>query len=198
MSAKPPIVVVLAGPNGAGKTTSSERLLRHHVEVSEYVNADAIARGLSAFDPANSAMPAGRVMLERLQLLADERANFAFETTLASRSFAPWLKTLIESGYEFHLVYVWLPSPDVALARVAARVRTGGHDIPAETVRRRYVRGLRNLFDLYMPIATGWAVFDGARPVPNPVARGSAGALTEVLESRTWATILARRDDRET
>ncbi len=197
MSTKPPIVVVLAGPNGAGKTTGAERLLRDHVAVAEFVNADVIARGLSAFDPERSAMSAGRILLDRVHALAAERANFAFETTLASRSFAPWLRDLVNSGFEFHLVYLWLPSPEAAIARVAARVRSGGHDIPAETVRRRYRRGLRNLFDLYLPIATGWALFDGAGPSPTPIARGTAGGPTDVLDSKTWARILARRDDRE-
>ncbi len=145
---KPPIVVVLAGPNGAGKTTASEALLRDELAVFQFVNADAIARGLSGFEPERAAFAAGRVMLSRLDELAAQRADFAFETTLASRAFAPWLARRILDGYEFHLCFVWLPSAEMAITRVAARVKAGGHDIPAESIRRRYARGIRNLFEL--------------------------------------------------
>ncbi len=95
-------------------------------------------------------------MLSRLRDLAKEKRNFAFETTLAGRSLAPWLARLIDDGYEFHLVYLWLPSADLAVARVADRVRMGGHHVPEETIRRRYRAGLRNFFRLYMQLATLW------------------------------------------
>ncbi len=197
MSARVPIVVVLAGPNGAGKTTASEHLLGDHLSVTEYVNADVIARGLSGFDPDRSAMKAGRIMLERLDVLANERADFAFETTLASRSFAPWLRERTESGYEFHLFYIWLSSAEAAIARVASRVRSGGHDIPEDTIRRRYQRGIANLFELYMPIATRWAVLNGAGPLPTPISSGGLGLPIEVLDSENWALLCARRHDPE-
>lgn len=121
-----PKVVVIAGPNGAGKSTAATRILQDALAVQEFVNADVIARGLSAFKPESVALTAGRVMLQRLDALAAERADFAFETTLASRSFAPWLKRLNVSGYEFHLFFVWLPTAEAAIARVQERVRSGG------------------------------------------------------------------------
>lgn len=195
MKPKSPIVVVLAGPNGAGKTTASESLLREDLAVSEFVNADVIARGLSGFEPEKAAFAAGRIMLSRLDELARQRADFAFETTLASRTFAPWLAERMLEGYEFHLYFVWLPSAEMAIDRVAARVRAGGHDIPSESIRRRYARGIRNLFELYTPIATSWTVLHGAAPVPLPIASGGTGRATEVLDLSAWAQLSSARSD---
>lgn len=196
MSTKAPLVIVLAGPNGAGKTTASERLLRDRLEVSEFVNADVIARGLSGFGSERAAMAAGRIMLARLDALAARRADFAFETTLASRTFAPWLVRRCHEGYEFHPCFLWLPNPELAVNRVAMRVKAGGHDIPVDSIRRRYERGLRNLFELYMPIASRWTVLNGATPIPAPIAWGGTGRPTAVLDSSAWAKVQARRDDR--
>jgi len=132
-----PSIVIVAGPNGAGKSTVAPALLHGTLAVDEFVNADVIASGLSAFDPESAAIAAGRVMLARLHELAEQRESFAFETTLASRTFAPWLRDLRASGYQIHLLFLWLPSAEFALDRVADRVRAGGHNVPAETVRRR-------------------------------------------------------------
>ncbi len=156
MAESAPNVVVLAGPNGAGKSTSAPSILKDALGVDEFVNADVIAQGLSGFEPERVGLAAGRIMLARLRELARQRSSFAFETTLASRSFAPWIADLTRTGYQFHLVFLWLPHPDIAVARVAARVRDGGHDVPEETVRRRYEAGLTNFFRLYQPMATTW------------------------------------------
>src|SRR4051812_49433798 len=115
----PPSVIVIAGPNGAGKSTAAPSLLKGTLEVTQFVNADVIAQGLSAFDPDRAALAAGRVMLTHLQALAKNRETFAFETTIASRTFAPWIANLIQSGYRFHLLYLWLPGADTACQRVA-------------------------------------------------------------------------------
>ena len=157
---RPPSVIVLAGPNGAGKSTAAPALLRGRLDVRAFVNADAIARGLSGFAPESVAMQAGRVMLARLKEPAVAREDFAFETTLATRSFAPWLKALVADGYLFHLVFLWLPSAELAVARVADRVRQGGHDVPEETIRRRYTAGIQNFATLYRPIATSWPLYN--------------------------------------
>ena len=130
-----PHVIVIAGPNGAGKSTTAAAILKGTLGVTEFVNADTIAAGLSAFNPEKAAFQAGRVMIERLQQLAAGREDFAFETTLASKTFAHWIQNLKLSGYTFHLFYLWLPSPDFAIARVAERVRMGGHYVPEETIR---------------------------------------------------------------
>jgi predicted ABC-type ATPase len=144
MNAQEPLVVVLAGPNGAGKSTVAPRLLQGPLAVSEFVNADTIARGLSAFHPETVAVAAGRMMLARLRALAEARQDFAFETTLAGRNFAPWLNRLRPSGYRAHLAFVSLPSPELAVQRVRDRASGGGHDVPEDVIKRRYARGLRN------------------------------------------------------
>ncbi len=178
MQSNAPQVVILAGPNGAGKSTSAPLLLRDTLAVEEFVNADVIASGLSAFAPERAALAAGKIMLRRLRELAEQQKNFAFETTLASRSFAPWLTQLINTGYEAHLLFLALPNVDLAIRRVAMRVSFGGHGIPEEIIRRRYDAGLKNLFQLYMPIMTSWKLFDNSTPtLPRKVAEWSGGGF---------------------
>jgi predicted ABC-type ATPase len=190
MSKEKPRVVVLAGPNGSGKSTSAARLLRGALGVDEFVDADVIARGLSGFAPERVAMAAGRIMLRRLKDLAAARAHFAFETTLASRTFAPWLADLKAVGYRVHLVYLWLPTADMAAARVAERVRSGGHDVPEDTIRRRYRAGWANFCKLYRPLADSWQVFDnGTVGKPRLIAAGQ-GRRTKVVRNRPlWERI---------
>src|SRR4051812_9569015 len=122
-----PNVIVLAGPNGAGKTTAAKVILPSLVNITEFVNADIISQGLSGFAPENVALEAGRIMLTRLHQLAEQRVSFAFETTLASRSFASWLQKLVGEDYEFRLFFFWVPSAEFSIGRVANRVKLGGH-----------------------------------------------------------------------
>lgn len=184
-------IVVLAGPNGAGKSTVAPTLLQGVLRVPEFVNADTIAQGLSAFGPDRAAMAAGRIMVGRLKELARKRVSFAFETTLASRSFAPWIADLIESGYEFHLVFLWLPDVDTALARISERVRMGGHSVPEETVRRRYRAGLVNFFRLYQPMTRTWQVLDNSgEEAPRKIAVGRGVSVDIVSDAATWERIL--------
>lgn len=183
----PPQIIIIAGPNGAGKSTLAPLLLRDKLKLTEYVNADTIALGLSAFAPKNVALEAGRVMLKRLHDLAAQRKSFAFETTLATRSYAKWLKRMIEQGYEVHLIYLWLRSPDIAMARVQERVRAGGHDVPEATIRRRYKRGAANFFGLYQELATTWAVYDHSiTNAPVLLAAGRKGTSQPILVKRLW------------
>jgi predicted ABC-type ATPase len=184
-----PHVVVLAGPNGAGKSTTAPVLLRVKLGVDEFVNADTIARGLSAFAPEGVAIDAGRVMLRRLEQLATQQRDFAFEATLASRTFAPRIARWQQTGYAFHLVFLWLPNAEFALARVRERVRLGGHDVPEATVRRRYTRGLKNFFTLYQPVATTWRFYDNSQARPRLVARGDRSGRSVVIDSGLWTRI---------
>ena len=186
-----PSVVVLAGPNGAGKSTAAPLLLREApLDVRLFVNADEIAAERSPADPGGAAIAAGREMLSRLQELAQRRQSFAFETTLASRHFAPWLRRLVESGYSVDILFLWLPSPDLAVARVRSRVMLGGHDVPEAVVRRRYRRGLRNFFELYQPLATTWRVYDSAvSDDPLLIAFGNGETVADVSDVATWARI---------
>lgn len=158
-----PHVIVIAGPNGSGKSTTAPALLNGVLGVTEFVNADTIAHGLSAFNPERAAFQAGRIMLDRLHVLATAKEDFAFETTLASKTFAHWLKGLKVHGYSFHLFFLWLPTPDFAIARVAERVCMGGHNVPEETIRRRYHAGLNNFFQLYRQIADTWRIYDNSQ-----------------------------------
>lgn len=187
MASSPPSVVVLGGPNGAGKTTAAPRLLRGVLRVDEFVNADTLAQGLSAFRPQGAAIEAGRIMLRRLDHLASRRLSFAFEATLASQGLARRLTRLRALGYTIHILYLWLPSADLALARIRARVHAGGHDVPAEAVRRRFDRGRRNFFELYRPLARTWRLYDAA-PIAGPrlIASGGIGTPVWIIDRTTW------------
>lgn len=187
MATRHPLIVVLAGPNGAGKSTSARHVLQGALGVHEFVNADSIAVGLSAFQPEEAAIAAGRVMLHRLHELAQARLDFAFETTLASRSFAPWLRELRIGGYRVHVVFLALPSPEVAIQRVADRARRGGHYIPDDVVRRRYAAGLRNFHQLYRPVATSWQLFDNGTPRgPVLVAEQRPDTPAAIVDPDRW------------
>jgi predicted ABC-type ATPase len=193
MPTSAPSVVVLAGPNGAGKTTSAPRLLKGSLGVSEFVNTDVIAQGLSAFAPDTAALAATEVMMRRIRKLAAQHVSFAFETTLASRSLAPWLRELIADGYRLHLVFLWLPSADMAVQRVTGRVQMGGHDVPEETIRRRYDRCLRNFFHLYRPLAKTWRIYDNSHGRhPKLIASGCGSRTTHVVDQRAWDAVRER------
>jgi predicted ABC-type ATPase len=180
---------LLSGPNGAGKTTAAQRLLRGVLGVEEFVNADAIAAGLSAFRPEAAALAAGRVFHDRLRALAAARESFAFETTLSSRAFAPWLRHLRDDeGCDVHLYYLWIASPALCQARVASRVARGGHAIPPDVVERRWRAGLRNL-PMYQGAVTRWEILDNTRGELDPVAMGSADGLLDVDEPSTYERI---------
>jgi predicted ABC-type ATPase len=171
---KRPTVVVIAGPNGAGKSTAAPYLLKQALGILEFVNADQIALGLSAYAPQTVAFEAGRIMLKRLNELTAARTSFAFESTLSSRTFALFLKHCKAQGYRVQVFYVALPSAKLAVNRVALRVKRGGHDIPQVDIERRFHRSLKNLFELYLPLADRWVVLDNASGTLKPVANGTA------------------------
>jgi predicted ABC-type ATPase len=180
-------VIVIAGPNGAGKTTLAPFLLRDQLGVLEYVNADPIALGLSGFDPASAALPAGRVMLTRLHELAEQRKTFAFETTLSAKHYARWIEKLRRDGYVFQLTFLWLRSPDLAVQRVQERVRTGGHDVTEQVIRRRYTAGLKNFWKFYQSLANTWAVYDNSdSPNPIMIAQGAEGEGSSIIRADLW------------
>ena len=181
-----PNLFVIAGPNGAGKSTSAPRLLTGVRRVAAFVNADdiAVAEGVGEIE-------AGRIMLKRLDELARDGRDFAIETTLASRSLRPRIEALKEAGYFFHLTFVWLPSADMAVQRVAARVRAGGHAIPESVIRRRYVRELENFFNLYMPIADAWQIVDNSsRHKDRLIAARIPGGPIQVNDPARWQLLV--------
>jgi predicted ABC-type ATPase len=191
-----PQVAVLGGINGAGKTTASQRILRDALRIPLFTNADAIARGLNAFDPESEAVKAGRIMLEHLRELAAARRSFAFETTLAARTYARWLGELKRDGYAVHLLYYWLRSPEIAILRVADRVRAGGHHVPNETIRRRYSRSVRNFNELYRPVVTTWQVYDNSNGGPRLIAFNNSFFDT-VVDPDGWELFLRSTENGE-
>ncbi len=186
-------VVVLAGPNGAGKSTMAAELLVEVLGVSEFVDADVFARTLPRSGAA--AITAGRAMLRRLDELGTSGRDFGFETTLASRSLAPRIRTLTRAGYECHLVFLWLPSADLAVARVADRVRLGGHAVPEPTIRRRYRSGLRNFFAVYRPLTTTWRMYDNSTHELRLIASGAGTETRGVSDASLWEHIRAEAED---
>jgi len=162
-----PNLYIVAGPNGAGKSTFARLFLPDFADCREFVNADLIAAGLSPFNPEGQAIQAGRLMLERIESLAKARIDFGFETTPAGRGWVPLLERLREQGYRLTLFFLWLPSQDLAVSRVQERVRAGGHSIPEKVIRRRFVRGLKNLFEIYQPILDGCLILDNSVLPPD-------------------------------
>lgn len=177
-------MVILAGPNGAGKSTSAPYILRKTLKVSEFVNADAIASGLSGFAPESVAFEAGRILLRRIRDLINEGSSFAFETTLASKTLKNLILEALHAGYEVQLVYLALPSAEVAAKRVASRVLSGGHDIPRDVIHRRFHRSLVNLFSLYMPIVSRWQILDSYANFAKPIAQGTPKRKTILLKDK--------------
>jgi predicted ABC-type ATPase len=165
-------IVILGGPNEAGKTTTAQLLLPRTLAMREFVNADEIARGLSPFNTDGAAMAAGRVMLQRLAQLVERGESFAFETTCAGRQHVRWLPVAKANGWRLDLIYLWLRSPEMAIARVARRVRGGGPDIPPDVVRRRWRAGLVNMRRLYLPLADNARIYDnsGEQPIADSEA----------------------------
>lgn len=172
---EPPQAVVIAGPNGSGKSTCAELLLPPGMS---FINADMIAQELSGERSTTADLRAGRILIERLEALVAERRDFAIETTLATKKLSPRLRKLAEEGYETHLIYLWMPSDDLAVQRVAARVRLGGHDVPEPTIRRRFRAGLQLFFSEYQPLVHTWKLYDNSKIAdPKLIAWGSRGAI---------------------
>ncbi|MBD2292720.1 zeta toxin family protein [Anabaena sphaerica FACHB-251] len=154
-----PKLYIIGGANGSGKTTVALQILPYFLDVFEYVNADKIAEGISPLNSEAVAIEAGRLMLQRLETLVNDKADFAFETTLAARNFARFIRKCKEQGYIINLIYFWLETPELAIARVSRRVASGGHNIPEDVIYRRYERGRKNLTDLYLPLCDTWIVY---------------------------------------
>lgn len=183
-----PRIFIIAGPNGAGKTTFAREFLPHYAECDEFVNADLIAEGISPFAATAAAFRAGRLMLEQIHLLAQRRLDFAFETTLSGKSYLPLLRNFKTQGYALHLFYLWLPSVELALARIADRVRLGGHNVPEAIVRRRFNKGLRNLFQFYRSLLDSWLILDNSTERPRIIAGEDQGVL-HIHDKETYALL---------
>lgn len=177
-------IYIIAGCNGAGKTTASYTILPEILDCREFVNADEIAKGLSPFQPESVAFEAGRIMLERISSLLTQNESFSFETTLSTRSYKGMIETAKIDGYTVKLLFFWLPTVGMALKRVQLRVKEGGHNIPKDVIKRRYIRGISNLFEIYLPLCDEWAIFDNSER-PILIAEGSPNE-TVVKDFHKW------------
>lgn len=187
-----PKMYIIAGCNGAGKTTASYTVLPEVLGIKEFVNADEIAKGLSPFNPEQVSIEAGRLMLKRINALLALGADFAFETTLSTRSYVQLIQEAHRLGYFVTLLYFWLPTPELACERVAQRVAEGGHNIPSEVVRRRYASGIRNLTRLYTPICDFWAIYDNnvADVQIKKIASGERERIIHIEDPLSYQTIV--------
>lgn len=184
-----PNLYIIAGCNGAGKTTASYTILPEILNCKEFVNADDIAKGLSPFQPDKVAFEAGRIMLHRIRQLLAEEQDFAFETTLSSRSYVSLIKDAKQIGFKVTLVFYWLDSSQTAKERVKYRVLHGGHNIPEDVIERRYARGIQNLTKLYMSLVDYWLVFDNNTKEPMLVAEGTTGLGFNIINPDIWSII---------
>jgi len=180
---------IICGCNGAGKTTASFTVLPELLGCREFVNADEIARGLSPFNPESVAVEAGRLMLKRIDELLAEGSDFALETTLATRSYVGLVDRAHEQGYRVSLLFFWLRSTELAHERVAERVRRGGHNIAPDVIDRRYRLGLRNLFELFVPIVDEWMLIDNSDENVAVVAKKKVSESIEIKDLITYNKI---------
>ena len=186
---KQPHLYIIAGPNGAGKTTFARTFLPDFVRCKQFENADLIAGGFSPFEPESAAIKAGRLLLEQIHRLADKKVDFGFETTLSGITYVSLLKKLKASGYYIHLIFLWVPNVELSLRRIADRVRRGGHNIPEATVRRRFYRGIKNLFSKYRFLLDAWDLYDNSGMVSKLIAFEDKRKLT-VLGSILFKKIM--------
>jgi predicted ABC-type ATPase len=182
-------VIVIGGPNGAGKTTAANGLLPTTLGMHEFLNADEIARGLSPFDPEASALAAGRLMIDRIDKLVAAGKTFAFETTCAGHRQVKLLRTCRAAGYRVTFIFLWLPSPQVAISRVAQRVARGGHNIPEETIIRRYAAGVHNMRHEFLPLADVAFIYDNSGTSPLLIAEKRSNLPFVIRDHARWTLI---------
>ncbi len=181
-----PNLYVISGCNGSGKTTASYTILSEMLQCRNFVNSDEIARGLSPFNLPGAAIDAGRVMVKKIRELTAAKGDFAFETTLAVRSYAKLIENTRKKGYDITLIYFWLNHPDLAVERVKNRVEAGGHNIPENVIRRRYWSGIHNLFHLYMPLTDRWLLINNSDTPATLIAEGSGTKEIKVYHKEDY------------
>jgi len=182
-------IVLLGGPNGAGKTTAARVLLPEFLDLHPYLNADEIARRISPENAERAALAAGRQMIEKMRALVRDGLSFAMETTCSGKSYLRLLDQCRRDGWRINLLYFWLPTPEMAIARVARRVSQGGHHIPSDVVLRRYYSGVSNMRNLYLPLADEAEIYDNSDRQRILIAEKSEGAGLRVRDPERWARI---------
>lgn len=186
---------IIAGCNGAGKTTASFTILPEIIECKEFVNADEIAKGLSPFQPEKVAFEAGRIMLNRIAELLEQNESFAFETTLSTRSYRPKIEDARQKGFTITLLFFWLQKIELAKERVKIRVSEGGHNIEPEVIERRYIKGIKNLFDIYLPIVDGALIFDNSFGKHQLIAKKNIDKDIEVINGSKFNLLKEHYDN---
>ena len=177
MPAAPPTLYLIAGCNGAGKTTFAHQFLPTEVRCLNFLNADYLAQGLSPLRPEAAAIRAGRLVLQEMRALLRRHLSFALESTLSGLTYLRWLRRARRLGYRVVLIYLWLPSPTLAIRRIRQRVLKGGHGVPARVVRRRFARSLRHLTREYLHLADEWSLFDNRGEEPKLIAEGAQAGV---------------------
>ena len=165
-------IIIIAGPNGAGKTTFARDYLLKEAHCPDFINVDLIAAGLSPFDPNRAAIQAGRLMLSEIQRRVRKRESFAFETTLSGHGYARMIPEWRRAGYKVKLIFLSLPTPKMAIARVATRVVQGGHNVSGDVVRRRFDAGLSNFQEVYIHLVDQWEWYDNSGNAPQLISAG--------------------------
>ena len=173
---------IIAGCNGAGKTTASFTILVDTLDCKEFVNADEIAKGLSPFQPETVSFEAGRIMLNRINELLNKGTSFSFETTLSTKSYRNFILNAKEQGYKVTLLYFWLQTIELAKERVKTRVQEGGHNIAEDVIERRYYRGIKNLFEIYIDIVDALLIFDNSFGKHQLIAQTDNAGIIEIIE----------------
>ena len=182
-------VYIIGGCNGSGKTTTAKQILPYFLNVYEYVNADEIASGISPFRPETVAIQAGKLMLKRVKYLANSQLDFAFETTLSGLNYLRFLRECQKLNYNINLIYFWLKSPQLALARVKQRVASGGHNIPEDVIIRRYYRGQKNLIESYLPLCDTWIIYDNSNFPTQLIATYTSEQKTTIYQPKIFNKI---------
>lgn len=186
-----PNVYIIADPNGAGKTTFAKEFLPNYADCRNFLNADLIAQGVSPFSPHAVAFRAGRLMLEEISLVAKRRESFGFETTLSGRSYQRLIGDLERRGYEVHFYFLWIPTVQLALARIRTRVLKGGHDVPEVVVRRRFERSIHNFLLAYRFLGDSWMLFDNSGATPMVIAFEKRGSL-RIINREIYDSLILR------
>lgn len=187
---------IIAWCNGAGKTTASFTILPEILDCKEFVNADEIAKGLSPFQPEKVAFEAGRIMLNRINELFEQEENFAFETTLASKTYKQKIINAKKSKYNTTLLFFWLKNSELAKERVKLRVQEGGHNIPQDVIERRYQNGINNLFEIYLPIVDQVLIFDNSEGKHELIAEKNFGEEIGVYNQEKFNELRSYYDKR--
>jgi len=172
-----PNLYIIAGPNGSGKSTFAQEFLPKFAKCKHFLNTDLIALGLSPFDPTGVRLKAGRLLLFQINAFINDKQDFAFESTLAGKTYITLIKNAKKKGYSIHIFFLWIPDVRLAKARIKQRVKNGGHDVSEEDIDRRFIRSRRNFINNYRSLSDAWIVFDNALDKPKEVVRSNSGNL---------------------